>query len=329
MVSLFVDAMGGDHAPEATVAGAVEYLRVEPGVRLSLAGDPEKIELLLKSADDVAGRLSVVDAPEVITNHDAPAMAIRQKKRSPIVMGMQSVRNGDCDGFVSAGSTGAVLLGGILRLGRLAGIERPALAVQIPNGKTYFLLIDIGANMDCRADWLVQFGLMGNAYMQLLGGIEAPRIGLANVGEEMEKGNALYKQAHLLMLEADYRFVGNIEGRFLTGDRADVVVCDGFDGNLLLKFMEGMAETLFGMIKGELMADARSRFGAALARPAFRRVKRAMDYSEVGGAPLLGVQGAVVKAHGSSTAYAFSRALKQATDMVRANVAQTIEKQLV
>ncbi len=320
--------MGGDNAPAAPVLGAAEFLRSDHAARISLAGDLRQIEPLLSGAGDIAGRVSFVDAPETITNHESPAMAVRLKKRSPVVLGMLSVRAGETGGFVSAGSTGAVLLGAMLRLGRIPGIERPALAVLIPNGKGRFLLIDSGANMDCRPEWLLQFGVMGDAYMRVVAGVSEPRVGLVNVGDEMEKGSALYKQAHLLMRGARYRFAGNIEGRYITADRADVIVCDGFDGNLILKFMEGVADTLLGIIKNELMADTRSKLGAAIARPAFRRAKRVMDYSEVGGAPLLGVQGAVVKAHGSSTAHAFACALRQTAEMVRANVAQTIQEQL-
>lgn len=324
MIHIFVDAMGGDNAPEATVLGAVEALRKEKDLRVTLAGLPDRIEPYLHGTDDVAGRITVLEAKETITNHDAPALAIRQKKNSGIVMGMLAVRAGEADGFVSAGSTGAVLLGGMLRLGRIPGIERPALAPLLPNGKGQFLLIDCGANVDCKPEWLVQFGIMGDAYMRTVMGLKEPRIGLVNNGAEEEKGNALSKAAYPLMSEAPFRFVGNIEGRDITADLADVVVCDGFDGNLILKFMEGVAGTLMGIIKAELMADTRGKIGALIARPAFRRVKQRMDYTEVGGAPLLGVQGAVVKAHGSSNAHAFACAIMQCVNMVKGGVAKTI-----
>lgn len=327
-IHLFVDAMGGDYAPQAPVKGSVAALRQDPDLRITLAGVLSEIEPHLIGAEDVRDRITLVDAPELIDNHEAPAMAIRQKKRSSIVMGMLSVREQQTDGFVSAGSTGAVLIGGMLRLGRIPGIERPALAPLLPNGKSHFLLIDCGANMDCRPEYLAQFGLMGNAYMKQIRGIQTPRIGLVNVGDEAEKGNALIKETFPLMEQAGYHFVGNVEARYITADRADVVVCDGFAGNIILKFMEGVAETLLGMIKRELMADTRAKLGALLAKPAFRRVKASMDYTEVGGAPLLGVQGAVVKAHGSSNDYAFASAIRQASNMVRAQVAQAIINQL-
>ena len=327
-IHLFIDAMGGDNAPEAQVKGSLLALRRIPGLKITLAGIISRIEPYLVGAEDVRERISLLDAPEAITNHDAPAMAIRQKKKSSIVLGMLSVRDGATDGFVSAGSTGAVLVGGMLRLGRLPGIERPALAPLLPNGKGSFLLIDCGANMDCKAEYLQQFGLMGNVYMKQIMNIQNPRIGLANVGDEAEKGNALIKETFPLMQNSNYNFIGNVEARYIPADVADVIVCDGFDGNLILKYTEGLAETLMGMIKREIMADMRSKLGGLLAKPAFNRVRKTMDYTEVGGAPLLGVAGAVVKAHGSSNDYAFFSAIRQAADMVTSKVAQTITSQL-
>lgn len=327
-VHLFADGMGGDHAPQAPVEGSLEALRRHPKLRVTLAGAMDEMRPFLSNIDDVKDRLNLVHTSEVITNHDVPTLAIRQKKDSSIVVGMLSVRSQQTDGFVSAGSTGAVLAGGMFRLGRIIGIERPALAPLLPNGKGYFLLIDCGANVDCRPEWLVQFGLMGDAYMKNVMAIDTPRIGLVNNGAEAEKGNTLSREAYQLMQLAGYNFVGNIEAREITQDKADVIVCDGFDGNIILKFMEGVAGTLMGMIKQELMADMRSKIGGLLAKPAFQRVKKHMDYTEVGGAPLLGVQGAVVKAHGSSNAHAFASALGQAVKMVDGKVSQAITQQV-
>lgn len=329
MVHLFVDATGGDNAPNAPVAGSIAALAADPDLRLTLGGDLRVLEpMVARDAGAVSDRLTLRDTPETITNHDAPAIAIRQKKRSAIVEGMLSVRSGETDGFVSAGSTGAVLLGGMLRLGRVNGVERPALAPLLPNDKGAFLLIDCGANVDCRPDYLVQFGVMGDIYMQHVVGIATPRVGLVNIGEEPEKGNALYRDAYPLMQQADFNFVGNVEARYITHDRADVIVCDGFNGNLILKFMEGVSETLLSMIKQELLADTRSKMGALLAKPAFGRVKKRMDYSEVGGAPLLGVAGSVVKAHGNSNEKAFAGAIRQAVHMVRSQVARIIDERI-
>ncbi|MBQ6175504.1 MAG: phosphate acyltransferase PlsX [Clostridia bacterium] len=325
---IFVDAMGGDNAPQAPVEGCIEALRKYPDLEITLAGVLSEVEPLLKECDDVRGRITLLDAPEVITNNEHPMMGVRTKKNSATVIGMLQVRNGEAEGFVSAGSTGATLAGGMLRLGRIPGIDRPALAPLLPDGKRGSLLIDCGANVDCKPDYLVQFGLMGSAYMKGVMGLSDPRVGLINIGAEAEKGNALVKETYPLMEKAPYRFVGNVEARDLLSDTADVLVCDGFSGNLVLKFMEGVAGTLMKIIKTELVADTRSKIGALIAKPAFKRVKKAMDYSEVGGAPLLGVQGAVVKAHGSSNGHAFACAIGQCVKMISGKVPQIIEEGL-
>lgn len=323
---IFVDAMGGDFAPQAPVAGAIEALRRFPDMEIELAGDLSQVEPLLTDCDDVRSRITLTDAPEVITNHESPVMGVRSKKKSATVIGMLKLRDKEVDGFVSAGSTGAVLAGGMFRLGRIPGVERPALAPLMPNGKGHFLLIDCGANVDCKPEYLQVFGVMGDAYMKGVMGMKEPRVGLINIGAEAEKGNALVKATYPLMEKAPYKFVGNVEARDITGDVADVLVADGFTGNVVLKFMEGMAGTLMGIIKNEMMGDTRSKLGALMAKPAFRRVKKLMDYQEVGGAPLLGVQGAVVKAHGSSNGHAFSCAIGQLVKMINGNVVDIIEK---
>ena len=328
MRHIYLDAMGGDDAPNCTVLGAVEALRADQDLTITLAGTVSAMEPLLAGADDVRERIKLVETPDIITNHDAPVMAVRQKKQSAVVMGMLAVRGGEADGFVSAGSTGATLAGGMFRLGRIQGIERPALAPLLPNGKGYFCLIDCGANVDSLPEYLPQFGLMGSAYMKTVQKLDNPRVGLVNIGAEAEKGNALVKAAYPLMEKMPFNFVGNVEGRDITADIADVVVTDGFYGNLILKFMEGVAGTLLGIIKKELLADTRSKIGALIAKPAFRRVKKVMDYTEVGGAPLLGVQGTVVKAHGSSNPHAIACAIRQATRMIDGHVIETIQSSL-
>ncbi|NLI21079.1 MAG: phosphate acyltransferase PlsX [Clostridiales bacterium] len=330
---IYLDAMGGDHAPQATVEGAKEALGMFPDLTVELAG-PEaavsvEVERVFADAPALRARLALTDCPEVITNDEAPVMAVRKKKGSAIVDGMLKLRDGAVDAFVSAGSTGAVLSGGMFRLGRIKGIDRPALAPLLPNGKDFFLLIDCGANVDCRPEYLAQFALMGNAYMQGMRGMENPRIGLVNNGAESEKGCALTKAAYELLEKSGLNFVGNVEGRDITGDVADVVVCDGFVGNVILKFMEGVAGTLMGIIKKEITADFRGTLGGLLAKPAFRRVKKTMDYTEVGGAPLLGVCGNVIKAHGSSNAHAIACAIRQAVGMAKADVVGAIERRLV
>ena len=323
-MKIYVDAMGGDLAPEAPVKGALAALRKFPDLEIILAGRLDEVRPFLGDYEDVRDRLTLEEEPEVITNHDSPVMGVRKKIHSATVQGMLKVRSGEADGFVSAGSTGATLAGGMFRLGRIPGIERPALAPLMPNGKGHFLLIDCGANVDCKPEYLVQFGLMGDAYMRGVMGMDNPRIGLVNIGAEAEKGNALVKETYPLMEKAPYNFVGNVEARDIPLDQADVVVADGFAGNLILKYTEGLAKALLGLIKNEMMADTRGKIGGLIAKPAFRRVKKAMSSDEIGGAPLLGVQGAVVKAHGSSNDYAFCSAIGQCVKMIEGQVAQII-----
>ena len=330
MMRIFLDAMGGDYAPQSTVSGALEALEQNAGLEIELGGpaavvQPVVDEVFAKASKEVRDRLTVTDCPELITNCESPVMAVRKKKQSAIVIGMLKVRDAEADAFVSAGSTGAVLAGGMFRLGRIPGIERPAIAPLLPNGKGHFLLIDSGANVDCLPKYLHQFAVMGAAYMQGVMGVSSPRIGLVNNGAEEAKGCELTKAAYQL-LKADDRlnFVGNVEAREITHDQADVIVCDGFVGNVILKFMEGVAGTLMSIIKTEIYGDLRSKIGGLLAKPAFRRVKKAMDYSEVGGAPLLGVKGCVVKAHGSSNAHAIACAIRQTIQMKNGQVVEKI-----
>ena len=325
-MKIFIDAMGGDFAPQAPVAGTIEALRRFPALEVVLAGALPEIEKHLVDCDDVRSRIELLDAPEVITNDESPVMGVRRKTHSATVKGMLALRDKTVDGFVSAGSTGAVLAGGMFRLGRIPGIERPALAPLMPNGKSHFLLIDCGANVDCKPEYLVQFGMMGTAYMQGVMGLKKPRVGLVNIGAESEKGNALVKATYPMMETAPYNFVGNVEARDVMADTADVLVADGFSGNLILKNTEGVAIALLNIIKQEMMADTRGKLAGLIGKPAFRRVKKVMDYTEVGGAPLLGVQGAVVKAHGSSNAHAFSCAIGQVIRMIDGKVVDIIEK---
>ena len=325
-MKIYIDAMGGDLAPEAPVKGALKALRQYPHLTIILAGKLDEVKPFLGDYEDVKDRLILEEEPEVITNHESPVMGVRKKVNSATVQGMLKVRNGEADGFVSAGSTGATLAGGMFRLGRIPGIERPALAPLMPNGKGHFLLIDCGANVDCKPEYLVQFGVMGDAYMRGVWGLKNPRIGLANIGAESEKGNALVKETYPLMEKAPYNFVGNVEARDIPLDGADVIVTDGFAGNLILKYTEGLAKALLGVVKKELLADFRGKIAGLLAKPAFARVKKVLDPDEVGGAPLLGVQGAVVKAHGSSNDYAFSNAISQCVKMIDGHVVQIIEE---
>ena len=320
-----VDAMGGDNAPASAVAGAVDAVRKLSDVRVLLSGDKAQLEALLQDAADVRARIGIIDAPEVISMEEAPMMAVRRKVNSSMVQAALAVREKRAHAMVSAGSTGAVLACGMLRIGRIRGIERPALAPVIPGKNAPFLLIDSGANVDCQPRYLEQFGLMGSVYMQSVLGVQDPKVGLANIGAEAEKGNKLSREAYELMSrQKSYRFVGNAEARDIPSGDYDVVVADGFDGNIILKYTEGIISALMSMLKQEMTANLRSKAGAALLLPAFRNFRNRMSYKAYGGAPLLGVEGAVVKAHGSSDAEAMMNAVRQARTMVEGGVVEKI-----
>lgn len=327
--TIALDAMGGDQAPDAVVAGAVAALRHYEDIRVLLAGPEKRLEALLAGAEDVRARAEILPADEVIQMDESPMLAVRHKVNSSMVQAMLAVREGRAGAVVSAGNTGAVLAGGMLRIGRIPGIERPALAPVIPGVKKPFLLIDAGANVDCQPRYLVQFGLMGSVYMHSVMGVEKPAVGLVNIGAEAEKGNKLTKETYQLMqAQTSYYFAGNVEAREVPTGDFDVVVADGFDGNIILKYTEGLMSAMMTMLKSNLMASKVTQLGAALSRPAFRKFKRSLDYNAYGGAPLLGVEGAVIKAHGSSGEAAIMNAVRQARTMLAGDVAGKIREGL-
>ena len=327
--TIALDAMGGDQAPDAIVAGAIAALRRFEDIRVILAGPQSRLEALLAEAGDVRDRVEILPADDVIQMDESPMLAVRQKVNSSMVQAMLAVREGRAGAVVSAGNTGALLAGGMLRIGRIPGIERPALAPVIPGVKKPFLLIDAGANVDCQPRYLVQFGLMGSVYMHSVMDVERPAVGLVNIGAEAEKGNKLTKETYQLMqAQSSYYFAGNAEARDIPIGDFDVVVADGFDGNIILKYTEGLASAMMGMLMGNLNASKVTRLGAALSRPAFRKFKRSMDYNAYGGAPLLGVEGAVIKAHGASGKTAIMNALRQARTMLAGDVAGKIREGL-
>jgi glycerol-3-phosphate acyltransferase PlsX len=327
--TIALDAMGGDQAPDAIVAGAIAALRRFEDIRVILAGPQSRLEALLAEAGDVRDRMEILPADDVIQMDESPMLAVRQKVNSSMVQAMLAVREGRAGAVVSAGNTGALLAGGMLRIGRIPGIERPALAPVIPGVKKPFLLIDAGANVDCQPRYLVQFGLMGSVYMHSVMDVEKPAVGLVNIGAEAEKGNKLTKETYQLMqAQSSYYFAGNAEARDIPIGDFDVVVADGFDGNIILKYTEGLASAMMGMLMGNLNASKVTRLGAALSRPAFRKFKRSMDYNAYGGAPLLGVEGAVIKAHGASGKTAIMNAVRQARTMLAGDVAGKIREGL-
>ncbi len=303
LVKVAVDAMGGDNAPAEIVKGAVEALSVRDNVKVILVGQEEPIRAELKKYSYDEARVEVVNATEVIEMAEPPVNAIRQKKDSSIVVAMKMVRSGEADAFVGAGNTGAVLVGGTTIVGRVKGVERAPLAPLFPTAKGVSLLIDCGANVDARPAYLVQFARMGSIYMENVVGIKNPRVAIVNIGAEEEKGNALVKETFPLLRECkDINFIGSIEARDIPTGYADVIVCEAFVGNVILKLFEGVGSTMLSMVKEGMMSNTRSKIGALLVQPALKKSLKQFDLSEHGGAPLLGLKGLVVKTHGNAKA---------------------------
>lgn len=301
MIKVAVDAMGGDYAPVEMVAGAVDAVKAEAGIQVLLVGREDAVKAELSRYTYDQDRIRVVNATEVIATEEPPVNAIRTKKDSSIVVGMNLVKKGEADAFVSAGSSGAVLVGGQVLIGRIKGVERPPLAPLIPTEKGVSLLIDCGANVDARASHLVQFARMGSIYMEHVVGVKNPRVAIVNIGAEEEKGNALVKETFPLLKECkDINFIGSIEAREIPHGGADVIVCEAFAGNIILKLYEGVGATLISMVKKGMMTTLRSKIGALLVKPALKETLKSFDASQYGGAPLLGLKGLVVKTHGNS-----------------------------
>ena len=303
LVKVAVDAMGGDHAPLEIVKGAVEAVNSRDDIKVFLVGQEEAVRAELQKYQYDASRIEVVNATEVIEMAEPPVQAIRTKKDSSIVVAMKMVKNGEADAFVGAGSSGAILVGGQLIVGRIKGVERPPLAPLLPTEKGASLLIDCGANVDARPAHLVQFAKMGSIYMEHVVGISNPRVAIVNIGAEEEKGNALVKETFpLLKACKDINFIGSIEARDIPSGYADVIVCEAFAGNIILKLYEGVGGTLISMVKKGMMSSLRSKIGALLVKPALKETLKRFDTSDHGGAPLLGLKGLVVKTHGNSKA---------------------------
>ena len=319
MYTIAVDLMGGDNAPDCVIDGVKQFLPRFPDTKIILFGREEALEKAKAALGDA--QTEYMQSGEDITMHDEPMMAVRRKQDSSLMLCMKAVKDGTAQAMVSAGSTGALFLGGMVTLRMLKGIDRPALAPVIPGMEKPVMLIDSGANADCQPAYLKQFGLLGSAYMKQVMGVENPKVGLVNIGAEEEKGSKLYKEAHALMKQQSaYEFIGNVEARDVQSSEADVIVCDGFTGNVILKYAEGLSKNLFRMIKTEAMSSFMGKLGGLLLKGAFGKIKTRMNKDEYGGAPLLGVNGLAVKAHGSSNAYAFGKALEQARKMVRGDL---------
>ena len=317
-VNVAVDAMGGDNAPAEIVKGAVEAVNADKRVKVFLVGKEPVIREELKAYSYDAEQLEVVHAEEVIETAEPPVMAIRRKKDSSIVKAMYMVKNGECDAFVSAGSTGAVLVGGQVIVGRIRGVERPPLAPLIPTEKGVSLLLDCGANVDARPSMLVQFAKMGSVYMESVMGVKNPRVGIVNIGAEEEKGNALVKET----------FIGSVEARDIPAGAADVIVCEAFVGNVILKMYEGVSSALLHQVKQGMMSTLRSKMGALLVKPALKTTLKSFDTSQYGGAPLLGLNGLVVKTHGSSKAVEVKNSILQCIAFKEEKINEKIKEQI-
>ncbi len=315
--------MGGDNAPHAQIEGAIHAVK-EIGVDIVLVGKEETIAKELVKYQYPKEKVSVVNADEVITNHEEPAKAVRSKKNSSIVVAAGLLKNGGGDALLACGNTGAILAAGLLVVGRIKGILRPALATILPTAKGPKLLMDAGANTNCKAENLVQFGIMGSIYMKNVSGVENPTVGLISNGEEEGKGDELTKETYPLMKEASFNFVGNIEGRDVMEGTTDVMVCDGFVGNVVLKTVEGMGHVMGNMVKDMFMKNIMTKIGALFSMKGVKELKAKMDYRTYGGAPLLGTKKPVIKGHGSSDATAVFNAVKQAKKFVETNVIDEI-----
>jgi glycerol-3-phosphate acyltransferase PlsX len=307
-----VDGMGGDFSPNAVVCGCVAAIK-EYDIDILITGPYDLIKGELDKYTYDPTKIKIIDAKEVISTSEHPVMAIKRKKDSSLVKALNLVKSGEADAVISAGSSGAFLAGCTLIVGRIKGIDRPALAPVMPGKKGPFMIIDCGANAECKPHYLVQFGLMGKTYFENILKVSNPSVGLVNIGTEEEKGNELSKSAHKLLKVANLNFVGNVEAREIPTGDINVIVCDGFVGNVILKLYEGAVANIFDILKTGIMSSFRTKLGGVLLKPVFKKFKKDFDYKEYGGAAFLGVNGICIKAHGSSDAKAFKNAIKQAT----------------
>lgn len=328
MKVIAIDAMGGDNAPAEIVKGAVEASK-SVKYNLALVGKEELVNAELSKYNYDKSKITVVNATEVIETCEVPTVAIKQKKDSSMVVGLNMVKKGEAQAFVSAGNTGALLTGATVIVGRIKGVERPALGTLLPTEKGHTLLIDAGANVDAKPSYFPQFALMGSIYYENVMGVKEPKVGLVNIGVEESKGNAVVKEAYGLLKETkDINFIGNTEARDISLGDADVVVCDAFVGNVILKVMEGFGKSILRIIKKEILATVMSKLGAVLASGAFKRIKKYFDYDTVGGAPFLGLKGLVVKAHGSSDYRAVAGAIFQCEKFIDGDIVSKIAEKI-
>lgn len=328
-VVVALDAMGGDYAPTETVKGAVEAVKEHPEIKVILVGKEERIREELSRYTYPDSNIEIVNATEIIEMGEVPTKAIREKKDSSLVTAMRLVRDEKADAVVSAGSTGAILVGGQLVVGRIKGIKRPALAPFLPSKKGFSLLIDCGANVDARPEHLLQFAQMGSVYFENVMGKKNPTVGIVNIGTEEEKGNQLVKETYPLLKECkDINFIGSVEARDIPQGGVDILVCEAFVGNVILKFFEGVAKTFLGCIKEGIMSGLRTKLGGVLIKPALKGLLKTFDVSSQGGAPLLGLKGLVVKAHGNSKSAEIKTAICQCIVFQENNINEKLKQMI-
>lgn len=327
-MKIVVDGMGGDYSPHIVVKGCIEAIKEYNNIDIIITGPEKLINDELEKYEYNKEKITVLDAKDVITNNEHPVMAIRRKKESSIYKALQMVKNKEADAVISAGSTGAFLAGATLVVGRIKGISRPALAPIMPGKNGPFMIIDCGANAECKPNNLVQFAQMGEIYFENILNVKNPTIGLINIGSEEEKGNELTKEVHKLLKDMNFNFVGNVEPRDIPTGNTNVLVCDGFIGNTVLKMYEGVASTIFQTLKDEIMSSFRTKIGGLLLKPVFKKFKKDYDYKEYGGAAFLGVDGICIKAHGSSDDKAFKNAIKQAINFYENSIIDKIKSHI-
>lgn len=328
-VNVAVDAMGGDNAPGEIVKGAVDAINENQKVKVFLVGKEDAIKTELAGYTYPEEQLTIIHADEIIETAEPPVMAIRKKKESSLVKALYLVKDGTCDAYVSAGSTGATLVGGQIIVGRIKGVERPPLAPLIPTENGCSLLIDCGANVDARPSHLVQFAKMGSIYMESVMGVKNPKVAIVNIGAEEDKGNALVKETFPLLKNCpDINFIGNIEARDIPAGMADVVVCEAFVGNVILKTYEGVGAVLINKVKAGMMTTLRSKIGALLVKPALKKTLKAFDLEQYGGAPMLGLNGLVVKTHGSSKSVEIKNSILQCVTFKEQKINEKIKEKI-